>query len=245
MTAHKWVEELQVPYYFGDCQGKMSIPGLMTYLIHVSGQQTAALSGPKAEDFYLSWIIIQYQFEIERLPQVGESVVIETTAPEYNRIFSYRQFDVYCEEGYRLAQVTTTFALMDGQRKLAKIPADLAEAYGSTYSRRIRRDSKPDVRPNDQFDYEKTYQVRYFDIDKNNHVNNAHYFEWLLDALPPEFLKNHEVKKGNIIFEKEVRLGEVVTAKAVVAKKDEDNVHTAHMLTTDQVNHAKAVFTWN
>lgn len=37
----------------------------------------------------------------------------------------------------------------------------------------------------------------FFDIDGNQHVNNAIYFNWLLDVLGYDFLTTHQPKKNS------------------------------------------------
>ena len=40
-----------------------------------------------------------------------------------------------------------------------------------------------------------TLSCAFFDIDGNQHVNNAIYFNWLLDVLGYDFLTTHQPKK--------------------------------------------------
>ncbi len=46
------------------------------------------------------------------------------------------------------------------------------------------------------------YRVRFYDIDSNQHVNNAMYFNWLMDVLGYEFLTKHEVTQVTIRFDR-------------------------------------------
>lgn len=243
MSGKSWFEKVKVPYFLVDYQGKMSVPQLMTYLIYVSGQQTNALTGPSADDYGLSWIIIQYQIEIYRYPVIGEMIETETVANEYNRVFSYRDFNVRDESGELLVKVTATFALMDENRKLTKIPEEIVAPYGSEFSRKIRRNPKPEVSADTNFEYNHDYRVRYFDIDENNHANNAHYFSWMLDTMPTDFLKEYEVAAGNLMFEKEVRADEIVSASAQIVD-DSDTLRTKHVIRVNGQRKAVAEFTW-
>ena len=63
------------------------------------------------------------------------------------------------------------------------------------------------------------------DIDSNQHVNNIHYFDWMLDTLPEEFLRTHEVKQFNIVYKNEVRSGEVVDSLTHFDKERLESIH--------------------
>lgn len=243
MSGISWFDTIRVPYFLVDVQGRMSIPQLMTYLIYVSGQQTESLPGKSAEDYGFSWIIIQYELEVKRLPMIGETIETETVAHEYNRIASYRDFYVRDQSGDLLLSVTASFALMNEDRKLARIPKELAEAYGSTYTRKLRRTPKPTVDADQGFDATHEYRVRYFDIDENGHVNNAHYFSWMLDTLPHDFLKTHTVQSGNILFEKEVRADEIVQSAVQLEQKEGQNI-SRHLISCKGEERAIAEFVW-
>ena len=46
--------------------------------------------------------------------------------------------------------------------------------------------------------------VLYSDIDINQHFNNSRYIEWVFDAMPIDFFKNHYFKEMSVIFKKEM-----------------------------------------
>lgn len=244
MKAKVHERKLRVPYFLSDRHSRITLPHLMNVLIEISGEQTAQLGGPKAEDYGFSWIIIQYELDIHRLPTANETITVKTYAKEYNRIFSYREFDVYDKEGHLLLHVLTVFALMDENRKLARIPNDIAQQYGSKESKRIRRLPKPD-RPEDLKDAtQKAFNVRYFDIDTNFHANNSLYYEWMLDALADEFLSTHDPVYGNVVFEKEVQIGELVESYVNFEKDENEQLISRHQIKVDDVVKCTGTFKW-
>ncbi len=50
----------------------------------------------------------------------------------------------------------------------------------------------------------------FFDIDGNQHVNNAIYFNWILDVLGYDFLTKYEPTNILVKFDKEVEYGQEV-----------------------------------
>jgi len=47
---------------------------------------------------------------------------------------------------------------------------------------------------------EKSYAVRYSDIDMHHHVNNTKYIEWILDSYPFEMNRGHQIRAFEINF---------------------------------------------
>lgn len=235
---------LRVPYYLGDRYNRMTLPHLMNVLIEISGEQTAQIGVPPAEELGLSWIILQYDLDINRLPKTNENITIKTFAKEYNRLFSYREFEVYDEEENLLLEVMTVFALMNEKRKLARLPDELVQGYGSTENRRIRRMPKPETPENLETANRKDYEVRFYDIDTNFHANNSMYYVWMLDALGDEFLATHEPIHGNITFEKEVHIGDKIESYVDFAVDENDVLISRHQVKVGDINKCTATFKW-
>ncbi|MCC5896154.1 MAG: acyl-ACP thioesterase [Alkalibacterium sp.] len=239
-----YTESKEISYYMCDRHQKLTLPMLVNLLLDVSEKQSESLGRDEAfvKARGLSWIILHYEFIIERMPKVKEVVQIETYATEYNKLFTYREFSVKDADSNELIKVKTTFALMDTEkRKMARITEDIVAPYKAQFSKRIRRNQKP-VEP-DLTDYnEKTYAVRYFDIDGNNHVNNSHYINWLMDSLTSEFLSLHDVKHGVITFDKEVNEHQTVISRSSFRK--EEDLFTDHSIMTNGATHCSASFEW-
>lgn len=244
MEPTVYERSLRIPYYLGDRYNRMNLPHLMNVLIEISGEQTAEIGAQPVEELGLHWIIIQYNLNITRMPKTDEEITIRTFTKEHNRIFSYREFEVYDTEGNLLLDVLTVFALMDDNRKLSRIPKEIVKGYGSTENRRIRRIPKPELPEDIEEATRKDYSVRYFDIDSNFHANNSMYYIWMLDALGDEFLATHNPIAGNIAFEKEVHIGETIESYTDFSKDANGQIISRHQIQVDDVIKCTGTFTW-
>ena len=216
----------------------------MNVLIEVSGEQTKELGEISVRELGLSWIIIQYEIKVHRVPNAMENITIKTFTKEHNRLFSYREFEVYDEKGVLIVYVMTVFALINGDRKLTKIPAEIVKGYGSTENRRIKRMPKPELPENKNEAMKRDYSVGYFDIDTNFHANNSMYFMWMLEALEDEFLSEHTLTYGNVVFEKEGHIDEHIESYADLAKNDEGELISRHQIDVEGVSKCIGTFTW-
>lgn len=244
MKPKIYEKTIELPHFLGDRYRKVTLPHLMSTLIEISGEQTAKVAAQNVKDLGLSWIIIQYDIQINRMPDVYETIQVKTYAKEFNRVFSYREFEVLDMEGNLLVYVMTVFALMDENRKLSKIPTEVGKAYGSTESRRIKRIPQPTTPENIEKSIRKDFSVRYFDIDTNFHANNSTYFMWMLDALGDEFLATHNPVNGNVKFEKEVHIGETVESYVDFTMDENDQVISRHQVQVGDVVKCVGTFYW-
>jgi len=244
MEATIYERNLEIPHYLGDRYHRIKLPHLMNVLIEVSGEQTAQVSKVPVEDLGLHWIVVQYEVDVKRLPQTKETIRVRTFTQEHNRIFSYREFEVYDEEDNLLLHVMSVFALIDENRKLSRIPSEIIEGYGSTENRRIRRMPKPDLPAEDNSMTQSDYRVGYFDIDTNFHANNSMYFMWMLEALGDEFLATHNPVYGNITFEKEVHINDHIESYVDVVTDEDDVLTSRHSVQVGDIIKCKATFKW-
>ncbi len=210
--ATKYTVPHEVAYYECDVNGTMTLSSMIAVAIKVSEEQSDQLE--RGTDFVhgfgLTWIITNYQLFIMRLPQVGETIRIATQAMEYNKYFCYRNFWLTTESGEELVRIETIFALMNLEsRKMSSVPAEIIAPYESEKITKIKRYPKIEkVVAGDSL----PFRVRFYDIDSNQHVNNAVYFNWMLDVLGYEFLTTMTPTYVNIRFDKEVEYGNEIAS---------------------------------
>lgn len=83
----------------------------------------------------------------------------------------------------------------------------------------------------------------FFDIDGNQHVNNAIYFNWLLDVLGYDFLTTHQPKKILVKFDKEVEYGQEVESHYEIVEQ-ENQLKTRHEIRIDGQTYCEANIDW-
>lgn len=239
--GRRYQEEFQVRGRDVDCQGIMHLSTLASILLQVSGQQTNNLNktyGNPMENTNLTWFILQHDMTIHRMPKFNDTLLIETEAVAYNRFFTHRLFQVWCE-GVLIIETMMRFAIVDSlERKLVRIVPELVERYEVEEKTKLDAMEKI-IKMEGVANRTSTYQSYFSHIDINQHVNNAVYLNWVVDSLDEVFLEYHRPKKVAIIYENEVRLGECVTHQLY---HYEDK--TVHYLVNGDKAVAKAQITW-
>lgn len=246
MPGISFKEKQSLRYYMCDRTNSLTMPMLVNLLLEVSGKQSALLElGSEAmEQMGYTWIILQYEFHIKRMPKFTEEIEIETFATEYNKLFCYRDFIVRDDRGEELVLVHTTFALIEQEkRRLTRLPQEIVDPYKADFNKRLKRIPKPASLDEENLS-RQSYRVRYFDIDTNQHVNNSHYLNWVLDSLGADFLIAHKPTYGNIKFEKEVHEKETVDSYASIIEKN--GIFTsAHRIQVGKTVNCTASFNWS
>lgn len=245
MSGRRYKEVHTLNYYMCDRNQTLTMPMLVNLLLEVSGQQSGrlGLGEETMTEMGYAWIILQYEFEIQRMPKFLESIEIETFASEYNKLFCYRNFIVRDEQGEEMITVFTTFALLSlEERKISRLPAEILTPYEAEFNKRLKRTARPASLDEEQA-IVRSYRTRYFDIDANQHVNNSQYLNWTLDTLGSDFLTTHEIKSGTIKFAKEVYEGQTIESYASIQENSE-KILSAHRIQDNDVVNCTASFRW-
>lgn len=245
MTVKKYRNTKDISYYMCDRTHTLTLPMLVNLTLEVSGEQSEALGlGEEImQEKGYSWIILQYEFEIDRFPRNKETIEIETYATEYNKLFCYRDFIIRDLQGNVLITIHSTFALFDfTKRKMARLPEEIVTPYKAIFNKRVKRTPKPlDI--DEEKAYSQPFYVRYFDIDTNQHVNNSKYLDWTLNTLGGEFLKKHKLIYANVKFDKEVYEGQMIESYVSITENKESSI-SAHKIRTQGLTNCSASFKW-
>ena len=217
-VAQEFSEQHRVVYYDTEVTGEMGIGKLVDMMMLASEDHSdsVGVTTKKVLGLGLGWVITQHLLTVNRLPKNNEVVTVKTKAASYNPYFCYRDFWVKAADGTTLAKMHTVFVLMDQEkRKITRIVPELVAPFESEFTKKIERNRLP--KAPQTITARHDYGVRFMDIDSNHHVNNVHYFDWMLDVLGADFLTKHRLKEMNIQYKQEVRYGQVATSEVEIS----------------------------
>ena len=232
--------KMKIPFDMADMNGHIKLPDVILLSLQVSGMQSIELGVSDKtilEEHNLVWIITDYDIEVVRLPRFAEEITIETEALSYNRLFCYRRFTIYDEEGRELIHMIATFVLMDrDSRKVHAVEPEIVAPYQSDFDKKLIRGPKYESLDEP---FSKDYHVRFYDLDMNGHVNNSKYLDWIFEVMGADFLTQYIPKKINLKYVKEVRPGGVITSAV-----ERTGLESKHVITSDGATNAQAIITW-
>lgn len=222
----------EVTYYECDINQEMTIPSLLSVAIKASTDQSDSLDRGFAyvSKLGLGWVITQTTIAVTRMPKEGEQLLVETMPTEYNRFFCYRDFWVKDLAGDELVKLQMAFVLMDVEnRKIASATEAIMAPFDSVQTKKIKRWPKIRGVANGTI---KPYRVRFYDLDGNRHVNNARYFNWIIDSLDYDFLTTHRLKQAVIKFDKEIQYGHEIASHCEVVQEEALSLHEIRLADT-------------
>lgn len=238
----------KVTYFECDETGHLRLSMAFTLAVLVSEQHDEAVqkNSSTALNDDLSWVVTNYQAEFApEQPQNDETILLETEYTSANRFFAQRRYWIKGLDGQIYATIDALFVMISlTRRKMVPISTDSLRAYQLKPVTRMPKFKQPDKLPADQPQHAVNYQVRYFDLDSNRHVNNARYFDWLLDPLGADFLLTHQVLSVAIRYRREVRYPNTITSKWVAGESAGNQIKTVHQISVGQTVNVNASVIW-
>lgn len=210
-TLHQ--ETYTVRTYEIDHQKRMTVPALVRLMQEAAMQHVLRLklSVWDLEPERVAWVLMRLQLEVKRLPLLEETITIKTCPTGLERILTYRNFWIYDTNGQLIAEAVTHWVLMDTQtRRLRAIPEWIVDRFSQLIpaSHNGIQASRHKLPAFSQTDHQKSFQVRWHDLDFNLHLNNTYYILYLLEGLPADWLTRHTLVRLDIVYKSEVRMEE-------------------------------------
>lgn len=206
------------------------IPGYMTDVNHLLrpvsfmdlAQQIAIDAGQAGgygdpallEKHNAVWIIARMKVEFDKMPFILANTSLETWHRGVESMIFLRDYQLLSESGESLVRASSSWIVMDADnRRILRTNTlgDVIPLEAECSERALSSDSAKIVLPAGiQTEKIWEHRVAYSDVDYNHHANNAKYTQWVIDALPQEFIFSHTLKTIELNFNKEARPGETV-----------------------------------
>lgn len=226
-------ETFPVHTYEADAFGTLAVPALAGYLQEIAGLHAGAL-GVGIEtlmDAGLTWVLARERIEMARPMRLGEALEIATWPSGIERLAARREFEVRVG-GEIAARATTVWYVLDVATRKPVRPERVLDARfprePTPHLVALEAGKLPDL---GHWELQKRFHVRYEDIDRNQHVTNATYLAWALEAVPRDvWLSSRpavvearfiaECAWGSAILSRLVRTGPASFAHAIVHEED-------------------------
>ena len=120
-----------VKAYECNWKGELSLSHVVGIMMLASRKQERSLAHPDL--IYqkgLSWIVIQNQLTVNRLPKLEEEIIIETEPVGYNKFFTFRRYTILSLDEEVLVDALTTFSMINiEERKLISLDEEVLSEY--------------------------------------------------------------------------------------------------------------------
>lgn len=227
-----YTKQYEVMYRDSDYKLRCKLASMIDLFCDIGNIQ-AELVGDTI-DFQLihgcTWVFYKYDIKVYKYPKYREKINVTTIPVGFKKFYAFRKYLIKNEEGELLAEGLALFFLINiEKRRPARILKEQYEMYDvdGDMDKALDMDKIEKI---EKEDYYKDFQIRYSDIDSNTHVNNVKYVEWAIESVPVDIIKDYEMKRIKIVFEKETTYGDMVHVSAEV-REEENGLVTLHKIT--------------
>ena len=193
-----------------DCFGYLKPSMLLFYCQDIAGQHCHLLGADyeTLEQKNLMWAIIRQKVQITRLPKSGETVRIETWPMPTTKVCYPRSTVAYDREGREVFRAVSMWVLMDNRSRAMVLPGKSGvHVEGLLTGSEL---AVPGSLAPHQLENAASRRVCYTDLDRNGHMNNTKYMEWIADLLPSAYHKENKVREFTVCYHSEAREGDVL-----------------------------------
>ena len=191
-----------------DCFLRLKPSVLLYFAQEVAADHAAQLgSGWEAlNKKQLFWAVIRHKVQITRLPVSGETITVETWPLPTTRVAYPRATIAYDSQGNELFRTMALWVLMDTESRAMVLPGKSGVDVPGIL-RGLEADTPASITPK-PLAHSSLRTVGYALLDRNGHMNNTRYLDWLDDLLPAQFHKTHPAREFTVCYLSEAREGQ-------------------------------------
>jgi acyl-ACP thioesterase len=241
-----WTEEFKVNTYDVDFTHKMKLSYFFNYF-----QQAAAAHADDLGAGYdalrqkgMTWFLSRIILQIEKYPEIGDRLSIDTWPKGREKITALRDFIFYGTAGKTYVRGTSQWVLADIEtfklHKMEELGDDLPLNQG-LFALTLAPEKLKITDPMTGCVHKI---ANYSEIDINGHVNNARYADWIMDCFPLEKFKTEEVSEIQINYLAQVLPGSTVTLRKSPESEKNDIVFTDGISEDSGKKHFESSVKW-
>lgn len=213
---------IRIASYHVDCDEVLSLPMLFCLCQDVALNHVTAMDiGWRFLSAYnLFWALSKMHVKIERMPHWNEEILIRTWGRPHDVYTQPRDFEIMDANGQRIILVTSSWIILDEKEGKFQPLAQFDDKFAE-WDAAVMAERAPKVRMM-PFESEKAHfaQVLFSDLDRNRHVNNTKYLQWMFDSRAFAHRKVSNVHTVSVNFIAQARLGERYAVQTIEMSPD-------------------------
>ena len=194
-----------------DCFGRLKSSMLLYYVQEVAGRHFDRISMDydALAQKGMIWAIIRQKVQITRMPKRGETIRVETWPMPTTRVAYPRSVVAYDENGNEVFRSISIWVLMDIHSRSMILPGKSGISVAGTL--RGNELAAPNALPAKHLVNRRSRTVSFTDLDRNGHMNNTRYLDWIDDLIPSAFHRDHDLKEFTVCYMSEAREGQALS----------------------------------
>lgn len=188
-----------------DRYGRLKPSMILLYAQEIAGMHCneLALDYDTLAKRRLFWAVTRHKVQVTRLPMRGETIHVETWPMPTTRVAYPRSMVAYDAKGNECFRSISLWVLMDLDTRNMILPGKSGISVVGT----LRGNELPS--PNGliakPLGSRRCRSVCFTDLDRNGHMNNTRYMDWIDDLLPSPFHMRSTVKEFTVCYLSEAK----------------------------------------
>jgi len=235
-----WETTTKVRAFDVDANGRLKVNTILDYFQDAASNDADRLNFGY-NDFVpkgLYWVLSWAKVEILDYPKFMDEVKIQTWGKKQFKLYSMRDYLILNSDNEVICKGTSAWLLLDLKTLRPKILTELYPELKMLDLKDALNDLPQKITPTSLTEIVYSSQIRYSDIDLNQHANNAKYIELMLDCFDIEFHKIHTIKSLTVSFNSESKFGDQIQFN----KGTESKTHHTYYIDAKNMNTNKMVF---
>lgn len=188
---------------------------LLRYLEDVAGLHSE-IAGYGVSDMNTtrkSWILLSWKVKVLNRPLVNDTLNIKTWSRCIDKFYAFRDFEVRNQYDEVICIATSKWVFIDIDKgKLVKISDEVAQKYKPEYKNVFEEHDLEKLKEPDNYIDKTDFKITRNLIDINKHLHNIYYLDIAKEALPEDIGLSNELNDFEVMYKKEIKLGETVKA---------------------------------
>lgn len=223
-----------VKYFDIGRNNKLSLKSLLTILQEAAGAHSdeAGYGLNDISKTHFTWLLLNWKVKMFSHPHFNEKLTIKTWPRALEKIYCYRDFEVYDSHQKLIAIASSKWVAFDlDSKKIMKVSPDIIDAYGGNVDKSVFENPfQEKLSIPEELSLAFSYKIQRRDIDTNGHVNNSYYVDFALETLNETVYNENEFNNLEIVYKKEIKYNEKINCyyslednKHIITIKNEDN----------------------
>lgn len=215
-----YTETLQLRSCHCDLGGAWRPGSILESMQETAGTHSAiyGLDHETMERMGVAWVISRVKVEMQRMPHVGETVLIETYPTPARHMFFPRSHIFRDQNGEIIGRANSLWVLMDIESRRLTKNQTVTETVPDNPDLEVAAGMPATVRALDAAPVCDTLIPKYTDIDINRHVNNTKYVDWACNALGLDILSDKLVTAFDINYDAEILPGCMLNTELTISE---------------------------
>ena len=241
-NSWKHQAEFIVRGYEADFRNRASVHTFCYYMEEAAGQHAEKLgfSMERLRNEGTAWVLVRMYVETYAFPQTGQKVYVTTWPLGIDKLLFRRDFELCGENKEVIAKAISRWAVVNlTTRKLERIAYP---GLSPEEPEKILEEPKWKISSQSESPELLQVNVRLSDIDQNNHVNNVHYIEWVMESSPYASDSDKKLASLEILFKAEGKHKDVVSARGCLGEAEGEFIYGLFRADGTELVRAKTVY---